>query len=340
LKSIARIRSVCFYIAAGAAAASAQSITLSPLKGHPLSNVTVSGTGYPASVVVDLSFGTFKRSSVTSSPTGTFSTVLQIPSWAQPGNHTVSAMVAAGGTTAQGTFLVQTDWPELGGSTRGGRYNAYENTLSPSTVGSLGVQWSGALFGNPGLSSPAVVDGVVYLASDGGNVYALNANTGNKLWNFATGGGVYSSPAVANGIVYVGSNDHNVYALNASTGVKLWSFTTGNDVYSSPAVADGVVYVGSDDSNVYALNTNTGVKLWSFSTGKAVKSSPAVANGMVFVGSDDSNVYALNASTGAQLWNYNASLSDSPAVANGVVYAMGYSFSTGNYNVYAFALPR
>jgi hypothetical protein len=59
---------------------------------------------------------------------------------------------------------------------------------------------------------------------------------------------------VANGVVYVGSNDGNVYALNARTGTLLWSYTTGWDVLdSSPVVANGVVYVGSWDSNVYAF---------------------------------------------------------------------------------------
>ena len=37
-----------------------------------------------------------------------------------------------------------------------------------------------------------------------------------------------SSPAVANGVVYIGSGDGNVYALNASTGAKLWSYATGS----------------------------------------------------------------------------------------------------------------
>ena len=39
---------------------------------------------------------------------------------------------------------------------------------------------------------------------------------------------VTSSPAVVNGVVYVGSRtDGNVYALNASTGALLWSYATG-----------------------------------------------------------------------------------------------------------------
>jgi outer membrane protein assembly factor BamB len=64
---------------------------------------------------------------------------------------------------------------------------------------------------------------------------------------------VDSSAAVANGVVYVGSTDGNVYALNAKTGAKLWSGSTGNAVFSSPAVANGVVYVGSFDGKVYAF---------------------------------------------------------------------------------------
>ncbi len=77
------------------------------------------------------------------------------------------------------------------------------------------------------------------------NFYALNANTGAKVWNYTTGGGP-SGPAIANGVVYVGSNDHNVYALNATTGSKLWSYTTGDAVRSSPAIDNGIVYVGSN----------------------------------------------------------------------------------------------
>jgi outer membrane protein assembly factor BamB len=45
---------------------------------------------------------------------------------------------------------------------------------------------------------------------------------------------------MANGVVYVGSYDGNVYALNARTGALLWKYTTGGTVESSPAVANGV----------------------------------------------------------------------------------------------------
>ena len=66
-----------------------------------------------------------------------------------------------------------------------------------------------------------------------------------------------SSPAVVDGSVYIGSYDGKVYALDAVNGRLKWSFATGYAVVSSPAVADGVVFVGSEDSKVYALNAST-----------------------------------------------------------------------------------
>jgi outer membrane protein assembly factor BamB len=54
-------------------------------------------------------------------------------------------------------------------------------------------------------------------------------------------------------VVYVGSPEGNVYALNAKTGAKLWSYTTPNPVGSSPVVANGMVYIGSDDDKVYTF---------------------------------------------------------------------------------------
>jgi uncharacterized repeat protein (TIGR01451 family) len=201
------------------------------------------------------------------------------------------------------------------------RWNPYETVVGVNNAGDLQLIWKDDVINSSIVSSPAVVNGVVYFGA-GSDVFALNASTGAKLWSYPTGGGVDSSPAVVNGVVYVGSFDKNIYALNASTGAKLWSFLTGGQVESSPTVVNGVVYIGSDDNNIYALNASTGAKLWSFTTGNSVQSSPAVANGVVYVGSPDHNVYALNGNTGAKLWSYatGGEVNDSAAVANGVVY--------------------
>jgi outer membrane protein assembly factor BamB len=184
------------------------------------------------------------------------------------------------------------------------RWNPYEMVLGVNNVGGLGLKWKNpiARYLNEDSSSPAVVNGVVYIGSEDDNVYALNASTGAKLWSFATGEGVVRSPAVANGVVYISSADRNVYALNASTGAKLWSFNTDEDFLEGAfPVANGVVYACTDNTALYALNASTGAKLWS-SPGGQYHTSPAVANGVVYVAGN--TLYALNASTGAKLWSY------------------------------------
>ena len=111
------------------------------------------------------------------------------------------------------------------------------------------------------LSSPAYWDGTVYFGTGGGNVYALDAASGNLKWKFQTGDVVHASPAIADGTIFIGSWDSYFYALDAATGKEKWRFKTGEDpdihnqvgIQSSAVVADEVVYFGCRDSNFYAL---------------------------------------------------------------------------------------
>ena len=176
-------------------------------------------------------------------------------------------------------------------------------------------------------SSPAVADGVVYIGSRDGKVYALSVKTGKEIWKYSTGNSVESSPAVADGVIYIGSRDGKVYAISATTGYKLWDYPTSNHVLSSPAVSDGVVYISSMNGEVYALSAITGAKLWNFATGGQggsdfLSSSPAVSDGVVYIGSMDHKVYALNATTGDKLWDFESAygISSTPAVSDDVVY--------------------
>jgi outer membrane protein assembly factor BamB len=199
----------------------------------------------------------------------------------------------------------------------------YSSSTAPST-NQLG--WSYTT-GEAVESSPAVLNGVVFIGSYDGKVYALGASNGTFLWSYTTGGSVSSSPAVLGGVVFVGSHDGKVYALNATTGSLMWNYTTigSQTVYSSPAVVSGRVFISSGN-RVYALNASTGALIWNYATSSLVYSSPAAFGGVVFVGSSDWNVYALNASTGARLWNYTTGgqVYSSPAVVGDVVYVGSY----------------
>ncbi len=192
-------------------------------------------------------------------------------------------------------------------------------------------------------SSPAVANGLVYVSSRDGKLYAFDATGGQPKWVASTKGVIDSSPAVANGVVYVGSQDGKLYAFDASTGQPKWSAPTGAIHDSSPAVANNLVYVGSfDNRSLYAFDAATGHQVWVASTGDAIYSSPVVANSLVYTGSLDGKLYAFDAATGGQpRWSAFASsapkkqgIDSSPAVANGFVY-----IGSQDGRLYAFSLP-
>ena len=182
------------------------------------------------------------------------------------------------------------------------------------------------------LSSPVVVNGTVYFGSGDGNLYALDANSGDLRWKFAAGDVVHASPAYADGVVYVGSWDSYFYALDATTGKEKWRFHGGEDplihnqvgFQSSPSVANGVVYTGCRDSNVYAIDAATGKEKWHFNNnGSWVNATPAVTQGKVFFTTSDSALYhVVDAATGKAVLQQEgkAYMFASPAIAGDVVY--------------------
>jgi len=170
-------------------------------------------------------------------------------------------------------------------------------------------------------ASPAVYEERVFIGSDDGKMYCLNAEDGTEIWNFSTGGWADSSPAL-----YIGSWDGNVYCLDADTGKEIWTYSTNDSVFSSPAIFNGKLYIGSDDGNMYCLNAGNGSKIWAYQTEDWVWSSPSVVYGKVYFGSGDCKVYCLNAKNGSKIWSYKTGdwVDSSPAVFDGKVYIASY----------------
>ncbi len=181
------------------------------------------------------------------------------------------------------------------------------------------------------LSSPVVVEGVVYFGSGDGNLYALDAGTGDLKWKFKAGDVIHASPAYADGVLFVGSWDSYFYAVDAATGKEKWRFHGGEDpaihnqvgFQSSAVVANGVVYVGCRDSNLYALDAATGKEKWKFNNEMSwVIVSPAVVQDkVVFATSDSSLFHIVEAATGKSLIKQQdkAYMFSSPVIAGDVV---------------------
>lgn len=139
-----------------------------------------------------------------------------------------------------------------------------------------------------------------FVGGDDGIVRAARGDT--LMWRFATGGSINFPPAQSGDRVFVGSNDGRVYALEAATGRLLWKFQAAPQIRRIPvygqlmstwpvaggvAVKDGTVYAAAgiahfDGTHVYALDAVTGKIKWH--NGDSGTLSPELKNGVSLAG--------------------------------------------------------
>ncbi|HEY3161294.1 MAG TPA: PQQ-binding-like beta-propeller repeat protein [Vicinamibacterales bacterium] len=126
--------------------------------------------------------------------------------------------------------------------------------LRAADVPHLVLKWS---FGFPDASvawsQPTVAEGRVFVGSQNGTVYALNARTGCIYWTFSARGGVrtaiaVSAPTAASpALVYFGDTAANAYAINADTGALVWARKVDDHPFArvtgSPTFHDERLYV-------------------------------------------------------------------------------------------------
>jgi polyvinyl alcohol dehydrogenase (cytochrome) len=170
--------------------------------------------------------------------------------------------------------------------------NAKAAGLTADQVPHLKLKWA---FGYPtGLSAygqPTVVSGRVFVGTDIGYVYSLNASTGCVYWSYQAKGAVRSAVTVArvqgNGATkyaaYFGDAHANVYGVDAQNGQPLWSTRVDDHfvarITAAPKVYNSVVYIPVSSSeefsssvldypcctsrgSIVALDANTGRQIW------------------------------------------------------------------------------
>jgi len=204
------------------------------------------------------------------------------------------------------------DWRVYGHDDANTRSQPAEKTIGRLEAAQLAPAWtfSSAEAGGSGdfTGTPTVADGCVYIGSNDGWVFAMNADTGTKVWakEVPDGGGINSSVTVpGDGRVYAAVSHTSgktacsgaecegpyVIALDQATGALLWQTNwvrdtdtvnvidtqPGSDVYGSPMLLDGVIFEGvsggsaelGDEADRYAFQGS--IVLIDAATGNVVK---------------------------------------------------------------------
>jgi outer membrane protein assembly factor BamB len=256
-----------------------------------------------------------------------------------------TSLVATGtssGKSASAPITIANNWDQFG-------YNAWHTGYEPNDAVLMNLVHPGAnIFvdlawhyqtGAAVQTSPAVANGVAYVANTAGQLVAIDVHNGAPLWTWSlpSGNAIDGSPAVdpTKKLVFVAANDGTVDAVSTSAGHLMWSTTVGGDL-AAPVYGNGEVYVTSSTGSVEAMSEASGAKSWSVVLPGAITAPVALdtASHVLIIGESNGAVVSLNANSGALNWTYTTggAVTAAAAVSGGTVYV-----GSSDKNVYAIS---
>ncbi|WJG10517.1 outer membrane protein assembly factor BamB [Aliiglaciecola sp. LCG003] len=164
----------------------------------------------------------------------------------------------------------------------------------------------------------------VFFGTEDGEVFALDANTGETKWRVKVRGEVIAPPAVDEQVVVVNTGSGTLFALNATTGEQLWSYDSDVPALSlrgisTPVAVNGGAIVGTATGKLVVNILASGQTAWeetiSAPSGATelerivdIDSEPVVLAGIIYVISFDGTLASVELRTGRIIWKreYNS----------------------------------
>ena len=177
------------------------------------------------------------------------------------------------------------DWIMLRHDYHANNYSTL-NQITAGNVKELQLQWVWAMNEGTNQPAPVVHNGVMFLNNPGNIVQALDARTGDLIWENRIGetatGNSQRGLAIYDDKVYVTTSQAHIYALNAKTGKNVWDTVIGDrktgqySTSSGPTIIKGKVIQGlggglcdqyrEEKCFISAYDAQTGKLVWKFYT--------------------------------------------------------------------------
>ncbi|GAA5017375.1 outer membrane protein assembly factor BamB [Acinetobacter puyangensis] len=198
----------------------------------------------------------------------------------------------------------------------------------------------------------SVAQGIAVVGNHQGQIFALDAKTGQTLWQQQLTGSILSPALIFQNRVVSISNDGTVFAHDVRSGQLIWTFDLPDASlrvrgYAAPTVIDQrTIAVASANGYVYALDVITGVPNWqrrvAVNDGRGdiqrlidIDGQPVVIGDKMVTVSFQGQVTVVDLSSQQVLWSEKASSLNSPAVDNKAVYVANTDGSLVAYDLYS-----
>lgn len=181
----------------------------------------------------------------------------------------------------------------------------FEPTVDTDEVWSLDVG-KGTYRGTQQLR-PVYQDGVIYVAGHEGELSAVDAATGNRVWRLKTELPFSGGPGISEDLLLLGTENGEVHAFTPDTGTPVWIARVSSEILAAPTEADGIVVVRSIDGRVFGLDARNGRRAWVYDHSVPLltlrgNANPLIRAGIVYLGYDSGEVVALRLDDGSLVW--------------------------------------
>ncbi|BDI29828.1 hypothetical protein CCAX7_18790 [Capsulimonas corticalis] len=157
------------------------------------------------------------------------------------------------------------------------------------------------LYPDRGAMSIDPTDGMLYAATLGGSVTAIDAIRGAIRWTSRVQGAVYGGVLTTPGALLVPADD-SLFVLDRTDGAVRHVFRLGGRLDTAPTVENSAAFAACDDSHVYAFDLDHLTETWRTAADGPFNAAPIYHNGSVYAATMAGTVYAFDAATGAVRW--------------------------------------
>jgi outer membrane protein assembly factor BamB len=197
-------------------------------------------------------------------------------------------------------------------------------------------------YGNYLKLTPAFINNTIFVNGYQGEISAINASNGAKIWKINTGLHLTSGLAAGNNMLFVGGDEGQFLVYNQANGALKWWTPMSSQILATPGVADNIALVKAENGQLSAFDVSSSKNLWTYNHEEPTLilrggSTPRVFGNKVVVGFADGQLVVIDLHDGQFIWREAVAegqgsmavqrmvdIDVNPQIINGVIYVATY----------------
>ncbi len=155
--------------------------------------------------------------------------------------------------------------------------------------------------------TPAIVGDRIFVNSYVGEITAVDANSGRKIYKTYTKMNLTSGLAAGNSMLFVGNSEGQILTYDQNRGAFVWWAPLSSQVLATPCVKENVLLVKAENGQLSAFNINNAKQLWIYSHDEPTLilrggSTPHVFGNKVVTGFANGELVVIDLRDGQFIW--------------------------------------